>query len=124
MKPERRSSRSEAPVRFEAFDEGNPHDLMSRRKQLSEQKLQTRSKRIKALKKQIYRQEKKLVESVEEKEINKWKETERKRIWRQKKKDEAIFEPLEDREKKKKKETERKQKYRKKKKADKEVGKV
>jgi hypothetical protein len=67
MKPGGRSTRSEAPVRFEAFDEGNPHELMSRRKQLSEQKLQTRSKKIKALKKQIYREEKKLVNNVEEK---------------------------------------------------------
>ena len=56
---------------------------------------------------QIYRSEKRLAESVKEKEQNRKKETERKRLWRQKKKDEILFEPLEDKERKK--ETERKQ---------------
>ena len=56
---------------------------------------------------QIYRSEKRLAESVKEKEQNMKKETERKRLWRQKKKDEILFEPLEDKERKK--ETERKQ---------------
>ena len=107
MKPKSRSSRSEAPARFEAFDDGNPHDLTwcpEGSKSLS-RSFKPDLKKIKALKKQIYREDKKLVESVEEKERNRQKETERKRIWRQKQKDEAIVEPLEDIEKKKKKET-------------------
>ena len=114
MKPENRSTRAEAPVRFEAHIDGDPHDLMTRRKQTG-----TRQKQLKAIKKQIYRHGKKLVESEEDKLRNRQKENERKKLWRLKKKGEEMFEPLEDIEKKKRKETERKQKYRKKKLAEK-----
>ena len=86
MKPESRSTREVAPERFEVHGEGNPHDLMSRRTQKYEKKLQTKGKKVKAMKKHIYRSEKKLVESIEEKEQSRKKETEIKRIWRQKKK--------------------------------------
>ena len=86
MKPESRSTREVPPERFEAHGEGNPHDLMSRRAQKYEEKLQTKVKKVKAMKKQIYRSEKKLVESVEEKEQSRKKETERKRLWRQRRK--------------------------------------
>ena len=47
MKPKSRSSRSEVPARFEAFDDENPHDLMSRRKQNSEQSFKPDLKRSK-----------------------------------------------------------------------------
>ena len=127
MKPESRSTREVAPERFEAHGEGNPHDLMSRRAQKYEEKLQTKVKKVKkvkAMKKQIYRSEKKLVESVEEKDQSRKKETERKKLWRQKKKDESLWEPLEDKEKNRKRETERRQRYRKKKMAEKEGGKA
>ena len=116
MKPKSRSTRAEAPVKFEAHVDGDPHDLMSRRKYNSV----TRVKQRKAIKKQIYRHEKKLVESEEEKLRNMQKETERKKLWRLKKKGEEMFEPPEDIENKRMKETERKQKYRKKKLAEKE----
>ena len=51
MKPESRSTRGDAPSKFEAHDDQSPHDVMAMRSNKSDQKLRKREKKIKAEKK-------------------------------------------------------------------------
>ena len=84
MKPESRSTRGDAPSKFEAHDDQSPHDLMARRRNKSDQKLGKRERKIKAEKKKMYRRKKLLFDTVEEKLRKKQIETDRKKLCRQK----------------------------------------
>ena len=53
MKPVGRTTRGQPPVKFEVHAEGDPHELMSTRKEKSEQIHQKSSKRRKAAEEKV-----------------------------------------------------------------------
>ena len=86
MSSGKRSTRGNVPVRFEAHDEQGPRDLMSARKRKSDKNL-GKDKTQAARKKKMSRENRKLIDTKDEKEVKRKKETERKSKQRQKKKD-------------------------------------
>ena len=104
-----RSTRGKIPEKFEAHVDDSPHDLMINRKLKSDIKLGKYTEK-KDQQKKVSRDNHKLGESADEKEIKKIKETLRKRLWRQKNKEKEIS--VQEKEKKKQDERDRKQIYR------------